>query len=1353
MLESDNADVGDAPISYGNPSHTITGIRLGASVDADPSLLNTAAANGDDANNTNDENGVTLTAPFLLSGTTAIPVNVQNASGFLNVWIDWNADGDFIDGSEQIISNQAVAVGVTNLNVAVPSSATVGTTFARFRVCTNNTALDNCSTPANTVQSGEVEDYQITLEADDFGDLPDTGAGVSAGNYETLFANGGARHKITTGVRIGAAVDFEGTGVPRVRANGDDLATDDEEYTPPIVAANATSYSTGSITVANSGLATNLCGFYDANADGDFADAGETSSTAVANGATSVALNFSGLAAVTRASYLRLRLIAPAEICLGIGPNGASTSGEVEDYVVPMQSDFGDLPDSGSGSGASNYESLNANGGASHRVIPGLFLGTGTDGETDAQQNAAANGDDGLTGDDEDGLVSVTYATTGNSCSAVTLRFNATAPNGESTILNVFVDRNGDGDFSDPSETGSATFIGSDAPTPVDVVLPARSTADCNQPFTTGGIVGIRARLALAADTSAVTSATAAALQGSAVNSGEVEDYNTTTTGTVPVTLSKVSVREIADALVVEFNVASEAGTLGYRILGDMGNKNSATRIELASVQSEHIDRLTETSYSARVRAIGVQQIWIEERSVDGKAELYGPYAVGASIGESDLTRPLDWQVAQTEQDHFRTMQQNALRASSHQAAEVAISESAWINISDAELQAAGVNLHGAAADQIAVSRGSALIPVRVYNADKAWGQTSSLGFYAQAVQDSLYTKTAIYRIERGAGLVLGLIDNNAGVIADVVDSVPDTLIVADNKLYSFSSPIEDPWFYFRAIRNGNGTGSVSVNFDLPHYLASSKESISLRIWGGLDYPDLIDDHHAVFKLNGQEIGQQRFAGFAAMHLQLELPADVLRAGSNTLTMELPASTGGAADIVNVESFSIDYQRQLRVSKNQLNVTLPSDNTSTLLANSNETDKGANNNRSAIRIDGITGKVIALLQRGTEQFEINQSLHRGSLYLSLPIVKGDRLLIQPITVANKVQPAAAINNPVAAPASYLIISHPSFIGGLTVFVAAKQAQGFAVKVVDVEAIYRYYNAGVVDPVAIEMTIRQAKQNGVTHVLLVGGDSYDYHNVLGINSISFLPTPYRRTDSIIAYAPADSDYADVDQDGKPDLALGRWPVRTHAELESVIAKTLSYQERRKAVMVNDRSLNGLQFNQAAAPLQSMLGPNWLSVAVDLDQYHAGQAPIARSDVVNRLQQGASLLSYYGHSAPSSWSREGLLTANMVNGGLFDAVPHSFATVQLGCWATYFVEPTSNTVAHAMLLNTSGAAAVLGASALTQTSSDQNLAAQLLPQLGQYDLGVALQSSLRALSEEPANRDITIGGTLLGDPSLR
>jgi hypothetical protein len=218
LLESDNADVGDAPVTYGNPSHTISGIRLGASVDADASLLNNASATGDDANNTDDEDGVTL-SPLLPSGqTTVVPVSIQNGAGFLSAWFDWNADGDFNDAGEQMVNAQAVVVGTTNLNIAVPNTAVVGATFARFRVCSNNLGVDACNTPVGTVQSGEVEDYQFTVSRSLA--LFKTTTGIAGGPFGFTLTN----TTQTTGTATTAAA-----GTP-VQVDGDTATTGVQAY-------------------------------------------------------------------------------------------------------------------------------------------------------------------------------------------------------------------------------------------------------------------------------------------------------------------------------------------------------------------------------------------------------------------------------------------------------------------------------------------------------------------------------------------------------------------------------------------------------------------------------------------------------------------------------------------------------------------------------------------------------------------------------------------------------------------------------------------------------------------------------------------------------------------------------------------------------------------------------------------------------------------------------------------------------------------------------------------------------------------------------------------------------------------
>ncbi len=843
--------------------------------------------------------------------------------------------------------------------------------------------------------------------------------------------------------------------------------------------------------------------------------------------------------------------------------------------------------------------------------------------------------------------------------------------------------------------------------------------------------------------------------------------------GTVPVTLSNVDVKEIGGELVVNFNTAAEAGTLGFRVLADIG-KGVQARVEIGSAASKTIDSLKEQAYSVRARNPGADQLWIEESSVDGKATLYGPYKVGSSVGEVGLAQPLNWAAVKAEQTSFRAAQVVAMRGVNANAAEIRVSRDGWVRVTQEQLLAAGVNLAGQPIENIAVRMGSTTVPARVSLGAKAFGAGSTIEFFAKAVKNSLYTKTSVYRIEAGPGLAMSQIDaRTKGLSADgEIMSANGALTLDDNTTYSFSSPLDDPWFNFRAVRsNGSLVGVGSLSFTVKDRVAPSgvkspnstgtrgdhtnasdvAETLIVNYWGGLDYAGSTPDHHAEFFLNGVRLGDVTFDGFTAGTQRFNLPVGALQLGTNTFTVKLPNTTGFANDMVNIESVQVGYARSLIAVDDRLRIELPATPDAAPV-------KGQARNSSTFVINGLSGKPVSVLleRAGVSSLLNTDSVTAGSLRIKLNAQAGDQLIVLPIDSNFTPVAVAPLADPLAGgQASYLVISHPSFIPNLGSFVVAKQQQGFSVKVVDVEAIYRYYSAGVVDPAAIQLAIRRAQNTlGTTHVLLVGGDTYDYQNVLGVNSVSFIPTNYRRTGPIIAFAPSDAVYADTNGDGKPNVAIGRWPVRTTAELNAIIAKTLDYQNTKKALFISDRSLNGVSFAAEVAPISTLLSQDWTVNQLSLDSYASGQASTARADIVSALNQGVSLFSYYGHSAPSSWSREGLITASQVNGGLFNTTNQAFATLQLGCWGTYFVEPTSTTVAHSMLLMPKGAALVMGASSLTESSSDLALANGVLPRLATESFGVALMHTQQELVQANMGAaDMVFGGTLLGDPSLR
>ena len=154
-------DYGDAPESYGVAYHRIQEnpdfrVYLGKIIDGESASLFSTAAHGDDGDGEDDEDGVTL--PFLVRGTSVtIPVTAYG-QGYLNAWMDWNGDGDFLDEGERVFADRLINAPVTKIEVSVPLGAPADmSSYARFRFGPKGIA------PSGGAAIGEVEDYQVHI--------------------------------------------------------------------------------------------------------------------------------------------------------------------------------------------------------------------------------------------------------------------------------------------------------------------------------------------------------------------------------------------------------------------------------------------------------------------------------------------------------------------------------------------------------------------------------------------------------------------------------------------------------------------------------------------------------------------------------------------------------------------------------------------------------------------------------------------------------------------------------------------------------------------------------------------------------------------------------------------------------------------------------------------------------------------------------------------------------------------------------------------------------------------------------------------------------------------------------------
>ena len=705
------------------------------------------------------------------------------------------------------------------------------------------------------------------------------------------------------------------------------------------------------------------------------------------------------------------------------------------------------------------------------------------------------------------------------------------------------------------------------------------------------------------------------------------------------------------------------------------------------------------------------------------------------------------------------------------------VTETGIQRVTAAELAQLGLDITGIPVDAFALFRQGQPVPVRavadsntppepadrVFHGgfDPAPAMTASgyLEFVGQA-RKSLYQDGEMYVLKLGQGVPMPqdtrLPDDSMTRPAyywQETTLAPDTA-------YSFAAPIEDPWYAKRLLSTA---GPLSETLTVPvsrPYQSGPAATVSVRVWGGTDYPQ-VPDHHVQLAVNGRPVADALFDGITAQEISQPVSMDQLAEGDLPLTVTLPRDLPTAADLVHVESWSIRYPRQpvlmdgaLQLETDQPAIELRgARQTAYAIYRQRENGQGQWQRISHYQLRGHCSAQAS--DDCTLRFVANGTGQNGPARY---VIQSQDAIHQPVP---ELPPMP--EDIVSDKADYLIIAHPDFIGpALQPLVDHHRQQG-TVKVVDVRQIYAWFSHYNVDAQAIADYIAFAVVNmGTTQVLLVGGDSYDYQNKLGLGAISFVPTLYAQTDDLIRYAPVDAKLADVDNDNVPDVALGRLLVRSEDELQAVVNKILTYENKtygNSAVFAADQydAGQGYSFKQDALDLIATLPADWQNGIGPNQKAFVDDDGVAqaRAKITQAIEQGVALTSFVGHSGPRDWTYNGLFKAADALALNNDGKPT--LVTQWGCWNTYFVSPQEDTMAHAFMLNANGgAAAVLGASTLTQADAERGLAKLVLRNLtsGGMNLGQAvLQAKQEWATQHPEDLDVILGWNILGDPATR
>ncbi len=803
--------------------------------------------------------------------------------------------------------------------------------------------------------------------------------------------------------------------------------------------------------------------------------------------------------------------------------------------------------------------------------------------------------------------------------------------------------------------------------------------------------------------------------------------YTSACVTSLPITLASVASGRTETGLWVEWTTATETRNIGFHWYGRRQGEEDWQRLTTQITPSQVIDSLDPQRYSAHFPGIAVDELLLEDWDSHGQTDRHGPFEVGHAYGFDAVAhaQPIDWTAIRAENASDKAQRTVMAKALASPDALLWVTQPGIQRIGFDALRTAGADFGGAAIAQLALTDDGQAVPRHIIDANTngLFASGDRLEFVGE-ITATLYSARNAYRLRIDPARVKAA---NSSAL-DPKNAVPglfvDTVKFERQKAYSYTAPIDDPW-YDQWLSAYGQSASLSRSFDLPGH-AEGDATLNLRLWGVTDWAGPGNDHHLIVKVNGQQIDAIWFDGNADASRAIALPQGLLQETGNALVLEAPGDTGFAYDIQAFDRFDVQYQRHTQAHDGAWQGTIPN----------GVTDK--------IRVDGFQSESVAW--KGNQR-----RVGDATLYLQGKgnWIAADARAIHTPTVQTDI-PASA-STPTKGAVDYLIVSHPQFIDtpAMDDLVALQEGRGYRTAVIDVDTLYAAYSDFEVDAEAIRRYLKAARPS---FVLLVGGDSHDYHDYLGLASQSFIPTHYAATDALVAYAPADGRYVDYNDNGIPQAALGRLPVRTDAEFAQLVSKLYSYVPPTRAILAAGPSDSGRQFAQVSEGYAAQLPSGLFTQAFHVDDLGLSDAKTALTNALN-LDDGA-LVSYVGHSSYRIWGlnpRSGILFWADDARALHNATPH--IVTQWGCWNTYFVNPKQDTMAHGFLFQDEGAAAVLGATALTDLNLLRGFGNAFFGQFGRRaTLGEALrEAQQRHVNANPDAARALRGFALLGDPA--
>ena len=831
------------------------------------------------------------------------------------------------------------------------------------------------------------------------------------------------------------------------------------------------------------------------------------------------------------------------------------------------------------------------------------------------------------------------------------------------------------------------------------------------------------------------------------------------------VELKTFTATQVADSVVMEWRTGWEVDNLGFHVYRDADGERIRVSPELIAGSALLVGggtRLTAGhAYTwGDPAGLSTDHYWLEDVDLDGTRTWHGPVRVqpaasspapalaaasavtlsqlGASVaveipvsasalpssGQPALVRPAS---------DAQSKVQRALAALA--AVKLFVREEGWYRVDYAALVAAGLNPSANPRTLRLFADGQEQALLVRDGGNGRFDPGDSIEFYGQGV-DTVWTDTRVYWL-----IELRRWGRRVPVYASLHARLQEAA--------SFPVTVADPAHevYFAALKNGetdNFFGPVVSAQPVERTLtlqavADADAQLSVTLQGVTETA-----HEVAVSLNAIAVGTVTFSGQQEGTLSVPIPPAWLHEGDNTVTLTAIGGEGDVSDVSLIAAIQLTYGHAYTTTGDVFRSTAQG-RRKVRLTGFSTPDIRVLDVTTPHRVEEVTGPVTRV---GTGYAVTVRTRRAGSRDLLAFTPAGLR---QPVAIE--------ANSPsrwqTGKGAQVIVLSHGDFLESIEPWSVLREQQGWSVAVVDVADVYDEFSFGRKTPQALKDFLQYAHEHWQptpSHVLLVGDASFDPRNYLRFGPADFMPT--KLVDTAFLETAWDDWLGDFDLDGVSELALGRLPVRTPAEADTIIAKLVQYGQTRgpwqqKVLLVADNQdgQEATDFAGMSSDVEALVPPQVQVKHVVLAQ----NRNTSRAALLNHLNSGQLVVNYVGHGSVDVWAGEELLTAADVY-GLHNAARLPLV-VTLNCLNGFFHDVYTESLAEAWLKAPHGGAiGVWASSGLTSPGGQAVMNQALIEELFSGE-GVTLGMAVQRAKAAVHSRDIRRTWILFGDPTLR